>query len=153
MNSQTVERPIEILIVDDNPGDVRLTAEALKDSKVQNRLHTAQDGMEAIAFLRRKGEYADAPLPDLILLDLNMPRMNGSQLLAKVKEDSKLKHIPVVILTGSREIDDIIKANNLRADRYVTKPIDLEEFIMAVKSIVDSLFNQCEIADGGGVIG
>lgn len=153
MNSQTVERPIEILIVDDNPGDVRLTAEALKDSKVQNRLHTAQDGMEAIAFLRRKGEYADAPLPDLILLDLNMPRMNGSQLLAKVKEDSKLKHIPVVILTGSREIDDIIKANNLRADRYVTKPIDLEEFIMAVKSIVDSLFNQREIANGGGVIG
>ena len=153
MNSQTVERPIEILIVDDNPGDVRLTAEALKDSKVQNRLHTAQDGMEAIAFLRRKGEYADAPLPDLILLDLNMPRMNGSQLLAKVKEDSELKHIPVVILTGSREIDDIIKANNLRADSYVTKPIDLEEFIMAVKSIVDSLFNQREIADGGGVIG
>ena len=153
MNSQTVERPIEILIVDDNPGDVRLTAEALKDSKVQNRLHTAQDGMEAIAFLRRKGEYADAPLPDLILLDLNMPRMNGSQLLAKVKEDSELKHIPVVILTGSREIDDIIKANNLRADCYVTKPIDLEEFIMAVKSIVDSLFNQREIADGGGVIG
>jgi chemotaxis family two-component system response regulator Rcp1 len=153
VNSQTVERPIEILIVDDNPGDVRLTAEALKDSKVQNRLHTAQDGMEAIAFLRRKGEYADAPLPDLILLDLNMPRMNGSQLLAKVKEDSELKHIPVVILTGSREIDDIIKANNLRADCYVTKPIDLEEFIMAVKSIVDSLFNQREIADGGGVIG
>jgi chemotaxis family two-component system response regulator Rcp1 len=153
VNSQTVERPIEILIVDDNPGDVRLTAEALKDSKVQNRLHTAQDGMEAIAFLRRKGEYADAPLPDLILLDLNMPRMNGSQLLAKVKEDSELKHIPVVILTGSREIDDIIKANNLGADCYVTKPIDLEEFIMAVKSIVDSLFNQREIADGGGVIG
>ena len=153
MNSQTVERPIEILIVDDNPGDVRLTAEALKDSKVQNRLHTAQDGMEAIAFLRRKGEYADAPLPDLILLDLNMPRMNGSQLLAKVKEDSELKHIPVVILTGSREIDDIIKANNLGADCYVTKPIDLEEFIMAVKSIVDSLLNQREIADGGGVIG
>ena len=153
MNSQIAERPIEILIVDDNPGDVRLTAEALKDSKVQNRLHTAQDGMEAIAFLRRKGEYADAPLPDLILLDLNMPRMNGSQLLAKVKEDSALKNIPVVILTGSREIDDIIKANNLRADYYVTKPIDLEEFIMAVKSIVDSLLNQREIAGGGGVIG
>jgi chemotaxis family two-component system response regulator Rcp1 len=153
MKSKTAKRPIEILIVDDNPGDVRLTLEALKDGKVQNRLHTAHDGVEAIAFLRRKGEYADAPLPDLILLDLNMPRMNGSQLLAKVKEDSELKHIPVVILTGSREIDDIIKANNLRADCYVTKPIDLEEFIMAVKSIVDSLFNQREIADGGGVIG
>lgn len=137
MNSQTAKRPIEILIVDDNPGDVRLTVEALKDGKVQNRLHTAQDGMEAIAFLRRKGEYADAPLPDLILLDLNMPRMNGSQLLAEVKADSALKHIPVIILTGSREIEDIIKTNNLQADRYVTKPIDLEQFIRTVKSIID----------------
>jgi len=137
MNSQTSERPIEILIVDDNPADVRLTVEALKDGKVQNRLHTAQDGMEAIAFLRRKGEYADAPLPDLILLDLNMPRMNGSQLLTEVKADSALKHIPVVILTGSREIEDIIKSNNLHADRYVTKPIDLEQFIRTVKSIID----------------
>jgi len=137
MNSQTAKRPIEILIVDDNPGDVRLTMEALKDGKVQNRLHTAQDGMEAIAFLRRKGEYADAPLPDLILLDLNMPRMNGSQLLAEVKADSALKHIPVIILTGSREIEDIIKTNNLQADRYVTKPIDLEQFIRTVKSIID----------------
>jgi two-component system, chemotaxis family, response regulator Rcp1 len=137
MNSQTAERPIEILIVDDNPGDVRLTVEALKDGKVQNRLHTAQDGMEAIAFLRRKGEYADAPLPDLILLDLNMPRMNGSQLLAEVKKDSELKHIPVVILTGSQEMEDIVKTNNLQADRYVTKPIDLEQFIRTVKSIID----------------
>jgi len=137
MNNQTAERPIEILIVDDNPGDVRLTVEALKDGKVQNRLHTAQDGMEAIAFLRRKGEYADAPLPDLILLDLNMPRMNGSQLLAEVKEDSALKHIPVVILTGSREIEDIVRTNNLHADRYVIKPIDPEQFIRTVKSIID----------------
>jgi len=137
MKSQTAERPIEILIVDDNPGDVRLTMEALKDGKVQNRLHTAQDGMEAIAFLRKKGEYANAPLPDLILLDLNMPRMNGSQLLAEVKEDSALKHIPVVILSGSREIEDIAKAHNLQADRYVTKPIDLEQFIRTVKSIID----------------
>lgn len=137
MNNQIAKRPVEILIVDDNPGDVRLTVEALKDSKVQNRLHTAQDGMEAIAFLRRKGEYADAPLPDLILLDLNMPRMNGSQLLAKVKKDSKLKHIPVVMLTGSREIGDIVKDNNLHADYYVTKPIDLEQFNRAVKAIID----------------
>jgi CheY-like chemotaxis protein len=138
MKSRTAKRPIEILIVDDNPGDVRLTLEALKDGKVQNRLHTAHDGVEAIAFLRRKGEYADAPLPDLILLDLNMPRMNGSQLLAEVKADSALKHIPVIILTGSREIEDIIKAHNLHADRYVTKPLDLEQFIRTVKSIIDS---------------
>ena len=137
MKSKTAKRPIEILIVDDNPGDVRLTLEALKDGKVQNRLHTAHDGVEAIAFLRRKGEYADAPLPDLILLDLNMPRMNGSQLLAEVKKDSELKHIPVVILTGSQEMEDIVKTNNLQADRYVTKPIDLEQFIRRVKSIID----------------
>jgi CheY-like chemotaxis protein len=137
MKSKTAKRPIEILIVDDNPGDVRLTLEALKDGKVQNRLHTAHDGVEAIAFLRRKGEYADVPLPDLILLDLNMPRMNGLQLLAEVKEDSALKHIPVVILTGSREVEDIAKTNNMQADRYVTKPIDFEQFIKTVKSIID----------------
>lgn len=145
MKSKTAKRPIEILIVDDNPGDVRLTLEALKDGKVQNRLHTAHDGVEAIAFLRRKGEYADAPLPDLILLDLNMPRMNGVQLLAEVKEDSALKHIPVVILTGSREIEDIAKTNHMQADRYVTKPIDLEQFTRAVKSIIDFLLTTVKI--------
>ena len=145
MKSQTAKRPIEILIVDDNPGDVRLTVEALKDGKVRNKLHTAHDGVEAISFLRRKGEYADAPLPDLILLDLNMPRMNGSQLLAEVKEDSALKHIPVVILTGSREIEDIAKTNHMQADRYVTKPIDLEQFTRAVKSIIDFLLTTVKI--------
>ena len=137
MKSKTAKRPIEILIVDDNPGDVRLTMEALKDGKVKNKLHAAHDGVEALSFLRRKGEYAGAPLPDLILLDLNMPRMNGSQLLAKVKKDSTLKHIPVVILTGSREVNDIIKTENLQADWYVTKPIDLEQFTRTVKSIID----------------
>ena len=137
MNSQVAERPMEILLVDDNPGDVRLTAEALKDGEVENRLHTAKDGMEAIAFLRRKGRYIDAPRPDLILLDLNMPRMNGRQVLAEIKEDSALKHIPVVILTGSREMDDIVKTYDLHANCYVTKPIDFEQFIMMVKSITD----------------
>ena len=137
MNSQIAERPMEILLVDDNPGDVRLTAEALKDGEVENRLHTAKDGMEAIAFLRRKGRYTDAPRPDLILLDLNMPRMNGRQVLAEIKEDSALKHIPVVILTGSREMDDIVKTYDLHANCYVTKPIDFEQFIMMVKSITD----------------
>jgi len=137
MKSVTARRPIEILIVDDNPGDVRLTVEALKDGRVQNRLHTAKDGIEAIDFLRRRGEFADAPLPDLILLDLNMPRMNGWQLLAEVKDDAALKHIPVVILTGSRETADIAKTQNLHADWYVTKPIELEQFGRAVKSIMD----------------
>ena len=137
MKTVTARRPIEILIVDDNPGDVRLTVEALKDGRVQNRLHTAKDGIEAIDFLRRRGEFADAPLPDLILLDLNMPRMNGWQLLAEVKDDAALKHIPVVILTGSRETADIAKTQNLHADWYVTKPIELEQFGRAVKSIMD----------------
>lgn len=137
MNTQIAERPMVILLVDDNSGDVRLTAEALKDSKVQSRLHTAKDGMEAIAFLRREGEYVDAPRPDLILLDLNMPRMNGQQVLAEIKEDSALKHIPVVILSGSREMDDILKTYHLHANCYVTKPIDFEQFIMIVKSVTD----------------
>ena len=137
MNSQIAERPMEILLVDDNPGDVRLTAEALKDGEVENRLHTAKDGMEAIAFLRRKGRYTDAPRPDLILLDLNMPRMNGRQVLAEIKEDSALRHIPVVILTGSREMDDIVNMYDLHANCYVTKPIDFEQFTMMVKSITD----------------
>ena len=153
MNSQRVGRPIQILLVEDNPGDARLTLEALKDGKIQNRLYIVNSGMEAIAFLRRKGKYADAPNPDFILLDLNMPLMNGSQLLAEVKQDLALKHIPVAILTGSQAAEDIARAYNLHADCYVTKPIDLEEFIMAVKSIVDSLLNQREIADGGRVIG
>jgi chemotaxis family two-component system response regulator Rcp1 len=153
VNSQRVGRPIQILLVEDNPGDARLTLEALKDGKVQNRLYIVNSGMEAIAFLRRKGKYADAPNPDFIILDLNMPLMNGSQLLAEVKQDSALKNIPVAILTGSQAAEDIARAANLHADCFVTKPIDLEEFIMAVKSIVDSLLNQREIADGGRVIG
>jgi two-component system, chemotaxis family, response regulator Rcp1 len=137
VRSRIAERPVEILIVDDNPGDLRLTAEALNEGQVQNRLHTAKDGIEAIAFLRRKGKYMDAPRPDLILLDLNMPRMNGRELLAEIKEDSELKHIPVVMLTGSREMDDIVRTYDLRANCYVTKPIDLEQYMMTVKSITD----------------
>ena len=137
MNSQTTGRPIEILLVEDNPGDVRLTVEALRDSKIQNRLHIAKDGMEAIAFLRRKGEHADAPHPDLILLDLNLPKMNGPEVLAEIKEDPALKHIPVVILSSSQEGGDIVRTYNLHANCYVTKPIDLEQFIMVVKSISD----------------
>lgn len=137
MNSQTTGRPIEILLVDDNPGDVRLTVEALRDGKVQNTLHVARDGVEAIAFLRREGKYADAPHPGLILLDLNLPKKDGTQVLAEIKEDPALKHIPVVILTGSKAGEDIIKAYNLHANCYVTKPIDLEQFITVVQSITD----------------
>ena len=137
MNSQTTGRPIEILLVEDNPGDVRLIVEALRDGKVQNKLHIAKDGMEATAFLHREGEYADALYPDLILLDLNLPKKSGPEVLAEIKEDPALKHIPVVILTSSQEGEDIVKTYNLHANCYVTKPIDLEQFIMVVKSISD----------------
>lgn len=135
MSNQVEERLMEILLVDDNPGDLRLVAEALKEGDMQVRLHTAKDGMEAMAFLRRRGKYEDAPRPDLILLDLNMPRMNGRQVLAEIKEDSALKHIPVVVLTGSRELDDMVKTYDLHANSYVTKPGDFEQFIIMLNSI------------------
>ena len=137
MNCQTAERPIEILLVEDNPGDVRLIVEALSDGNVDNKLHIAKDGMEATAFLNREGKYADKLQPDLILLDLNLPKKNGPEVLAEIKEDHALKHIPVVILTSSQEGDDIVKTYNLHANCYVTKPIDLEQFIRVVKSIRD----------------
>lgn len=137
MNGQTMGRPIEILLVEDNPGDVRLTVEALKDGKVYNNLHVVKDGMEATAFLHREGKYADAPHPDLILLDLNLPKKDGHEVLTEIKEDPMLKHIPVVVLTGSKAEEDILKTYNLRANCYITKPIDLEHFIMVVKSIED----------------
>jgi len=145
MKSTTANRVINILIVDDNPGDVRLTAEALKDCKVPTRLYTANNGVEAMAFLHRRGKFADVPLPDLILLDLNMPEMNGWQLLAKVKEDAALKHIPVVILTGSGEREDIVKTYKAHADCYVPKPIDLEQFTKKVKPIVNFLLTSTKL--------
>jgi two-component system, chemotaxis family, response regulator Rcp1 len=128
-------RAAEILVVDDNPGDVRLTVEALQDGETQSSLHTARDGAEAMAFLHRKGQYGDAPRPDLILLDLDMPRMGGLQVLAEIRADLALKDIPVVILTGSHEIEDVARTYNLNANCYVTKPIDLEQFIKMVRSI------------------
>lgn len=137
MNSKILERRLEILLVDDNPGDVRLTVEALKDGDVQNRLHTARDGKEAIAFLRREAAYDDAPRPDLVLLDLNMPGVNGLQVLAEIKQDPVLRSIPVVILTGSQAMDDIVKTYDLDANCYVAKPVDFEQFILTVKSITD----------------
>ncbi len=137
MNHPMTKRPIEILLVEDNPGDVRLIEEALSDSKVENKLHIAKDGMEATAFLNREGQYADTLHPDLILLDLNLPKKNGPEVLAEIKEDHALKHIPVVILTSSQEGEDIVKTYNLHANCYVVKPIDLDQFIMVVKSIRD----------------
>ena len=128
-------RPIEILMVEDNPGDVRLTVEALKEAKVRNNLHTVEDGVEALAFLRREGLYAEVPRPDLVLLDLNLPKMNGREVLAEIKEDPDLRRIPVVILTISQAEQDIVKSYNLHANCYITKPVDLDQFLEVVKSI------------------
>lgn len=133
--SPKMGRPIEILVVEDNPGDVRLTTEVLKDNKIRNELHVAKDGVEALAFLAREGEYSDAPRPDLILLDLNLPKKDGREVLKAIKSDPNLKRIPVVVLTSSKAEEDIARVYSLNANCYVTKPIDLNQFIKVVKSI------------------
>jgi two-component system response regulator len=135
MNTDVSTRPIEVLLVEDNPGDVRLTREALKEGKVWNTLHVVEDGVAAMAFMRREGEYAHAPRPDLILLDLNLPRKDGREVLALLKADENLKRIPVVILTTSQAEEDILKAYNLNANCYITKPVDFEQFLKVVRSI------------------
>lgn len=133
-------RPIEILLVEDNPGDVDLTKEALGEGKVVNNLHVVEDGIEALAFLRRQGTYAGSALPDLILLDLNLPRKDGREVLAEIKEDPELKLIPVVVLTTSEAERDVLKAYSLHANCYITKPVDLNQFIDVVKAIEDFWF-------------
>ena len=135
--SPTGGRPIEILLVEDNPGDVRLTIEGLNEGKVRNNLHIARDGVEAMAFLRREGEYRDAVRPDLILLDLNLPRKDGREVLQDLKQDPALRTIPVVVLTTSRSEQDVLRSYELQANCYITKPVDLEQFITVVKSIED----------------
>ena len=137
MNEPNLVKPIEILLVEDNPGDADLAREALDDNKLHNRLHVVADGERAMAFLRRQGQYSEAPRPDLILLDLNLPRMDGRQVLAEIKGDPDLKRIPVVILTTSRSEEDVLKSYNLHANCYITKPIRLDQFLKVVKSIQD----------------
>ena len=128
-------QPIEILLVEDNPGDVRLTQEALRDAKVQNRVNVVQDGVEALEFLHQQGAYADAPRPDVILLDLNLPRKDGREVLAEVKADPDLRRIPVVVLTTSEADEDILRAYNLNANFYITKPVDFDQFFKVIHSI------------------
>lgn len=140
MNNQAGSAAIEVLLVEDNPGDVRLTREALKEGKVRNNLSVVQDGVEALAFLRREGQYATAPRPDVILLDLNLPRKDGREVLEEVKADPALRAIPVVILTSSDAERDIVQAYALHANCYITKPVDLDQFITVVKSIEDFWF-------------
>jgi chemotaxis family two-component system response regulator Rcp1 len=136
-NNNIMGRPIEILLVEDSPGDVRLTQEAFKESKVKNRFYAVSDGIEALAFLRKEGKYVNTPRPDLILLDLNLPKKDGRQLLAEIKPDENLKRIPVVILTISQAQEDILKTYDLHANCYITKPVDLDKFLKVVKSIQD----------------
>ncbi|HOX37976.1 MAG TPA: response regulator [Candidatus Brocadiia bacterium] len=130
-------RKVEILLVEDNPGDVRLTQEALKEGRISNRLSVVEDGAEAMDFLRKKGKFAGAPTPDLILLDLNLPRKDGREVLAEVKEDRELRRIPVVVLTTSKAEEDIIRSYDLHANCYITKPVDFEQFINVVRCIED----------------
>ncbi len=136
MNSKQIE-PVTILLVEDNPADAQLTQEGLKRAKVLNRLHVVEDGEEAIAFLRREGRYADAPQPDLVFLDLNLPKMDGREVLAIVKADPELEHIPVVVLTSSDTEADVLKAYKAKANCYVKKPVMFQEFLATIKLIDD----------------
>jgi CheY-like chemotaxis protein len=132
-----VDRMIEILLVEDDPGDVVMTREAFQDYKVRNNLHVVNDGTEAMAFLRRQGDYADRPRPDLVLLDLNLPKMDGREVLEAIKSDPELASIPVVVLTTSENEDDVLRSYSLHANAYVTKPVDFERFIEVVRQIDD----------------
>lgn len=134
-------KPIDILVVEDNPGDARLIKEALNENKIFSSLFIAYDGFEAMDFLHKKGKYKTAPEPDLIILDLNLPRKDGREVLAEIKADEKLKHIPVVIMTISQAEEDILKSYNLHANCFITKPIDINQFIKVVKSIEDFWFS------------
>jgi CheY-like chemotaxis protein len=131
------ERQIEILLVEDNPGDVRLTTEALKEGKVWNRLSVAPDGVAALDFLRRQPPYEDAPKPDLVMLDLNLPKKDGREVLAEIKQDEQLRNIPVVVLTTSKAEEDVLRSYKLRANCFITKPVDLEQFMNVVRAIED----------------
>jgi chemotaxis family two-component system response regulator Rcp1 len=131
----TEGRPIEILLVEDNPGDIRLTQEAFRDGKVANNMSVVTDGDEAMTFLRHEGEYSEAPRPDIILLDLNLPKKDGREVLAELKQDPNLRRIPVIVLTTSKAEQDILNSYDMHANCYITKPIDLEEFIKLVEGI------------------
>ncbi len=134
-NSERQIRPIDILLVEDSSADVRLTREALKEAKVVNNLHVVPDGVAALDFLRKQGPYAASPRPDLILLDLNLPKMDGREVLADIKKDQDLKRIPVVVLTTSQAEEDVVRSYNLHANAYVTKPVDLKQFLSVIRAI------------------
>jgi CheY-like chemotaxis protein len=133
VNVARTGKVIDVLLVEDDPGDVLMTREAFEDNKVANRLQVVADGVSALAFLRKEGEHADAPTPDLVLLDLNLPRMDGREVLEAMKSDEKLRSIPVVVLTTSEAEEDVVRSYSLHANAYVTKPVDFERFIEVVR--------------------
>ena len=141
MNASSAGRVVDILLVEDDPGDELITREAFADNKIKNTLHVARDGQEGLDFLYRRGDYANAPTPDLILLDLNLPKYDGRELLEAIKSDADLCHIPVVVLTTSSAEEDILRSYKLHANAYVTKPVDLDQFMKAVREI-DEFFVQ-----------
>jgi chemotaxis family two-component system response regulator Rcp1 len=147
MHDALAVRPIEILLVEDNVGDVRLTQEALKDAKVANTMHVVEDGVAALDFLYRRGAYAEVPRPDLILLDLNLPKKNGREVLEQVKQDEHLRSIPVVILTTSQAEEDIANAYSLHANCYITKPVEFAQFIRVVRAIEEFWFTIVTLPD------
>jgi len=145
MNGESSLHPIEILLVEDNPGDIRLTTEALKEQKMYNNLNVVTDGVEAMAYLRREGKYSGAKRPDLVLLDLNLPKKDGREVLKDIKTDDNLKAIPVVVLTVSKSEEDILKSYNLHANCYITKPVDLVQFLKVAKSVQEFWFTMVKL--------
>ncbi|HTW91147.1 MAG TPA: response regulator [bacterium] len=145
--------PIEILMVEDSAGDAELMLDFLEQSKVKNRIHWVKDGEAAMAFMHREGEYADKPTPDLILLDLNLPKKDGREVLSEVKADPRLSSIPVVILTSSKSETDIVRSYRLQANCYITKPVDLDQFVKVIRSIDEFWLSVVRLPPNGGVSG
>jgi len=141
MENQNDPKRIEILLVEDNPGDIRLASEALSESKLKNNLNVVMDGVEALQYLRHEGKYTDSPTPDIILLDLNLPKKDGVEVLQEIKSDDQLKHIPVLILTSSKADEDVYKTFNLHANCYISKPLDMFQFMHVIKGIEDFWFS------------
>ena len=144
---RTNMNPVEILLVEDSPDDAELTFEALRDARIKNNLYIVEDGVEAIAFLRQEGNYAGVPRPDLILLDFNLPRKDGREVLTEIKADNNLKRIPVIVLTTSQSQEDILKAYELNANCYISKPVDFEEFLKVIRSIENFWFTIVKLPD------
>lgn len=151
MNAANNDKAVEILLVEDNEGDIRLTQEALIESRLVNRMQVVRDGVEALAYLRGEGQYAGAVRPDMILMDLNLPRMDGRELLTVIKADERLKQIPVVVLTTSQAEQDVLRTYELHANCYISKPVDLDQFLVVVKAIEDFWFTIVSLPSPRGV--